>query len=63
VLAGEGEAAVGPPEEVLLLLVDEGGIALALLSALHLEAVEDPGEDPAQLGLGAAWWSRTVHQW
>jgi hypothetical protein len=47
VLAGEGEAAVGRLEEVLLLLVDEGGIALALLSALHLEVIEDPGGDPA----------------
>jgi hypothetical protein len=39
VLAGEGEAAVGPPEEVLLLVIHEGRVAPALLAALNLEIV------------------------
>jgi hypothetical protein len=52
VLTGEGKAAVGEAEEVLLLVVDEGGIAPALLSALHLEVVEEPGVPLPLLGLG-----------
>ena len=54
VLAGEGEAAVAEAEQPALLVVDEGGITPALLSALHLEVVEEPGADLAKVGLGAA---------
>ena len=50
-LAGEGEAAVGPSEQVVLLVVDEGGISPPLIAALHLEVVEEPGGDFAQVEL------------
>ena len=40
VIAGEGKPTVRPPEQVLLLVVVEGGIPPALLSTLHLEVVE-----------------------
>src|SRR5215210_4955708 len=53
VLAGEGQPTVGPPEQVLLLIVHEGGISPALPPALHLEIVESAGSAPAQLGLPA----------
>jgi hypothetical protein len=53
VLAGEGEASVREAEEVFLLVVDEGGISPALLTALHLEVVEEPGVPLSLLGLGA----------
>src|SRR4051812_45142422 len=51
-LAGEGKAAVRPPEETLLLIVHEGGISPALLSALHLEVVKEPGVPLPLLGIG-----------
>jgi hypothetical protein len=53
VLAGEGEATVGPPEEVPLLVVDEGGVFLALPSAPHLVVVEEPCFCLPMLRLGA----------
>src|SRR5918994_7001122 len=53
VLAGESEATVGPPEQILLLVVNEGGIAPALPATLHLEVVEEAGVHPPLLGLGA----------
>jgi hypothetical protein len=53
VLAGEGKPPIGPPEEVLLLLVHEGGNSPALLAALHLEVVEEPGSPAPLLGLRA----------
>jgi hypothetical protein len=51
VLAGEGEAAVGPPEQVMLLVVDEGGISPSLRPAFHLEVVQRAGAVPAKVGL------------
>jgi hypothetical protein len=51
VLAGEGEAAVGPPEQVMLLVVDEGGISPSLRPAFHLEVVQRTGAVPAYVGL------------
>ena len=57
----EGKAAVGPPEVVVFLAVDEGGIPPALLSAFHLEVVEEPGEHAPFLGLRATWWPGFVH--
>jgi hypothetical protein len=53
VLAGEGESPVGPPKQVPILVVDEGGIAPVLPAALHLEVVKEPGLHPPPLSLGA----------
>jgi hypothetical protein len=39
-LAGEGEPIVGPPKEIVFLVVDEGRISPALPPALNLEVVE-----------------------
>jgi hypothetical protein len=50
VLAGEGEPAVGPPQESLFFVVNESGLSPSLLSALHLEVVEESGVP--LLGLG-----------
>jgi hypothetical protein len=55
--AREGEAAVGQPEQVLILVVDEGGIIPALLSALQLEVVKGISGDPAAFRLRAPPWA------
>jgi hypothetical protein len=53
VLAGESEAPISPPEQVPLLVVDEGGISSTLPPALRLEVVERAGADLSQVGLAA----------
>ena len=49
----ESEATVGEAKQVLLLVVGEGGIGPALLSALRLEVVEEPSVHPPLFRLGA----------
>ena len=55
--AREGEAAVGLPEQVFILVVDEGGIPPASLSALHLEVVKGISGDPAAFRFRAPQWA------
>ena len=53
VLAREGEdAIVGEAEELLLLVVDQGGVPKALLAEGRLDLVADPRGATAPLGVG-----------
>src|SRR5215216_4299438 len=61
VLPREGESAVGEAEQVLLLVINQGGISPPHFAELQLQIVEELGVHPALLRLGAAWRPGMVH--